>query len=102
MGAQPHWFYRHAVVTVVASGFLGLALGIVIAIESLPKDFGLRASEGLRPFGFLAVSGGSFLLGILVGVLLVRAGRSGTECPRCGTLNPEGSVECSACGLSLA
>ena len=46
MGAQPHWFYRHAVVTVVASGFLGLALGTVIAIASLP-----RTSDSAPPRG---------------------------------------------------
>ena len=102
MGAKPHWFYRHAVATVVACGLIGGMLGIAFAASYTPKDVAFHLSDALGPIGFLAVSGGGVLIGLLAGILLVRAGRSGTECPRCGTLNPEGTVECSACGLSLA
>jgi hypothetical protein len=102
MGARPHWFYRHAVVTVVATGLLGATIGITYAAASLPDDLAFRASEALVPIGFLALSGGGFLLGTLVGILLVRAGGgSGLECPRCGTRNEVGVAECSACGFSL-
>lgn len=101
MGARATWFYRHAVVTVVACSLLGASLGIALATASLP-EFSFAPSEILRPIGFLSVSAGGFLIGLLGGILLVRAGRSGLECPRCGTLNAQGATECSACGLSLS
>ena len=100
MGARPTWFYRHAVVTVVACGLLGTSVGIAFAAASLPEP-ALHPSEVLRGVGFLAISGAGVLLGVLVGILLVRVGRSGLECPRCGTDNEEGTTQCVACGLSL-
>ncbi|HJU57146.1 MAG TPA: hypothetical protein VJ774_00195 [Actinomycetota bacterium] len=100
MGARPTWFYRHAVVTVITCSLLGGSLGIAFAAASLP-EFAFQPSEILRPIGFVAVSGAGVMIGVLAGVLLVRTGRSGLECPRCGTLNDEGTPECLACGLSL-
>ena len=101
MGARPTWFYRHAVVTVVACGLLGATLGLAFAAAYLPGGFAFNPAEMLLPFGFLAISGGCVLIGLLVGILLVRAGRSGLECPRCGTLNDPGTPDCMACGFSL-
>ena len=101
MGARPTWFYRHAVVTVVACSLLGTAFGVAFAASYVPEGFAFSPSEVLRPIGFLGISAGGVLIGLLVGILLVRVGRSGLECPRCGTLNVRDAAECSACGLPL-
>ncbi len=99
--ARPYWFYRHAGLTVAACGLLGASIGFALAF-SLPLEPGSYPwVVVLRPAAFLAAAAAGVLIGVLAGVLLVRVGSSGLECPRCGTLNEAGAPVCSACDLSL-
>ncbi len=94
------WWYRHAWLTVTACGLIGASIGLAVAL-SIPSAQGLWF-DTLRPFAGLAATAAGILVGILAGVLLVRAASSGIECPRCGTLNERGATLCSACDLSFS
>ncbi len=95
------WVHRHAGLTVATCCLLGASIGFALAF-SIPSEQGSYFwLELLRPVAFLAAAAAGTLVGALAGVLLIRVGGSGLKCPRCGTLNEDGAIACSACGLSL-
>jgi hypothetical protein len=97
--AEPHWFQRHTALTVTVCALLGAAIGMGYAL-TIPSPDSYFFLEPIQPAMALVTTAVGMLFGLLLGILLVRD--RGMECPRCGTRNEEGTVECSACGLSLS
>ena len=97
---RPTWFPRHAALTVVMCFLLGSTIGFLLVI-SLRSEEGLMREMLLKPLSFLAATGAGAMVGGLIGVVLVRIGQTGLECPRCGTLNQVNAPACSACGFTF-
>ena len=106
--AEQRWWFRHAWITVTVCGLLG-ALIFFAVVRSMMSDEPLGVGVGfsmfgavLPPVGLVLSTMAGLILGVLAGVLLIRAGRSGDiECPRCGTFNARDAAACSACSLPL-
>lgn len=100
------WRHRHAWLIVTACGLLGAPIGFAAALSissfSVPRGQAFEYFEGVWRVGFVSATAGGILLGILAGLLLVRTGSGGIECPRCGTLNNAGAASCSACDLPFS
>jgi uncharacterized membrane protein len=104
--AGQRWWYRHAWITVTACALLG-ALIFFAVVRSMMSDEPLGCCLGLYisvlpGVGLVLSTIAGLVLGVLAGVLLIRAGRSGDiECPRCGTFNERHATDCTACSLPL-
>jgi hypothetical protein len=96
------WWYRHTWLTMTTCGLLGLSIGVAVGLSVPTTAGGLEWFEWLRPFAVGSATVAGILIGVLAGVLLVRAASGGVECPRCGTLNERGAALCSACDLSFS
>jgi hypothetical protein len=99
------WWYRHPWLTVTASGVLGATIAFAVVRSMMPDEqlegyFAIGA--GLPAVGLVMSTIAGFLLGVLAGILLIRAGSDEAECPRCGSLNKRGVTFCRACQLPLS
>ena len=103
---EQRWWSRHAWITVTACGLLGASIffAVVRSMISLEPFVGFYAiGAGLPAVGLALSTMAGLLLGVLAGVLLIRAGRtSDIECPRCGTYNERHAAACYACSLPMA
>jgi hypothetical protein len=99
------WWHRHPWLTVTAGGVLGTAIAFAV-VRSMMSDEPLRCClahvSGLPGIGLVMSTLAGFLLGVLAGILLIRAGSDEVECPRCGSLNKRGVTLCRACQLPLS
>jgi hypothetical protein len=93
----------------VLGGFIGLIVGVSVASGSIFSWGGLvEVITGTSPSADFAailggwgfVSGGAILGGYL-GLLVLRVGHPGLDCPRCGTTNATTARVCEACDLEL-
>jgi len=77
-------------------------LAAAYSIPLARRDQRFEWFELLRPLAVRSAVPAGILVGVLAGVLLVRAASGGIGCPRCGTLNKRGSAVCSACDLPFS
>jgi hypothetical protein len=99
------WWYRHPWRTVTAGGVLGAAIAFAV-VRSMMPDVPLEGyfafGAGLPAVGLVMSTLAGFLLGVLAGILLIRAGNDGVECPRFGILRTRGGTFCRECQLPLS
>jgi hypothetical protein len=104
--AGQRWWSRHAWITVTACGLLGALVFFSVVrsmMSDVPLGIGISAFGAvLPPVGLVLSTMAGLLLGVLAGVLLIRVGSGGIECPRCGTFNERHATACSACSLPLS